>query len=288
MTRSVDTSKIQPTYPHGFARSAGESAHPEKWKGLIGLWSAGLGPTGGSLFDISRKNNGVWNGTGSHWLVSDGRYTGQYNGSDDYNDLGDDLFDANTRGAIYAWINGSDFSGDPRIFSSASQTGSLDFLDFFVDTTAGAGSNMIAIIDRTNLDHVSGSTSLTTGRWYFVVVTSDGSSWSLYVDGEPESLTVEAGTNAGGWFAAVDIGVNEYNIGDLARSTGHTAFFNGLIDEVGLYDRPPLASELQEFYQLGRGGILQRKPIVLAKASVAPAGGGQVGSIFRSPVIRAA
>ena len=38
-----------------FARSPGESQHPELWHGVRGLWVPALGPTGAKLFDVSGR-----------------------------------------------------------------------------------------------------------------------------------------------------------------------------------------------------------------------------------------
>ncbi len=42
-----------PNYAQGFARYRGESAYPELWDGLVGLWAPLLGATGGVLFNWS-------------------------------------------------------------------------------------------------------------------------------------------------------------------------------------------------------------------------------------------
>lgn len=46
-----------PSYKRGFARHVGESAYPALWRGLIGLWSPELGPTGTVLYDHSGHQN---------------------------------------------------------------------------------------------------------------------------------------------------------------------------------------------------------------------------------------
>jgi len=52
--------RSRPSFKQGFARSAGESAAPNLWKGLRAAWVPALGPTGGTLFDVSgNKNSGV-------------------------------------------------------------------------------------------------------------------------------------------------------------------------------------------------------------------------------------
>lgn len=54
-----------PSYASGFARGAGESAHPGLWKGLVGAWCPNLGNTGLRLYDMSgHENHGTLSGTG--------------------------------------------------------------------------------------------------------------------------------------------------------------------------------------------------------------------------------
>lgn len=53
---------VTPTMAHGFARSAAESARPNDWKGLVGLWMPRLGPTGLILRD--------WAGHGYHGALT--------------------------------------------------------------------------------------------------------------------------------------------------------------------------------------------------------------------------
>ena len=51
------TSLHGPSYQRGYARSAEESRYPGLWKGLVGLWIPGLGPTGSTLRDVSGYGN---------------------------------------------------------------------------------------------------------------------------------------------------------------------------------------------------------------------------------------
>ena len=60
-----------PSFASGFARSSGESVNPDLWKGLVGAWSAAMGPQGGSLVDLSgRGHPGVING--AVWAIKEG------------------------------------------------------------------------------------------------------------------------------------------------------------------------------------------------------------------------
>ena len=91
MPQSVRTGRPQPTYQQGFARSASESAYPSLWKGLVGAWAMGLGPTGiATLRDVSgNQNHGTIKGsmTSTDSVVSDGRYALDFDGTDDGIDL---------------------------------------------------------------------------------------------------------------------------------------------------------------------------------------------------------
>ena len=51
------SSVLQPSFAHGFARSAGESDNPGLWDGLVGAWIPAFGNTGNKLFDLSGRNH---------------------------------------------------------------------------------------------------------------------------------------------------------------------------------------------------------------------------------------
>lgn len=70
-----------PSYQQGFARSAAESAHPNKWKGLVAAYAPSLGITGGTLFDQTafKKhgtlfNNVTWVADHIHFATAETDY----------------------------------------------------------------------------------------------------------------------------------------------------------------------------------------------------------------------
>ena len=76
-----------PSYKAGYARSAGESAHPNLWKGLAGAWVPAMGVTGGTLRDISgNKNHGTLTNMdpATDWVVGEKGLALDFDGSDDY------------------------------------------------------------------------------------------------------------------------------------------------------------------------------------------------------------
>lgn len=69
-----------PSYTQGFARQRGDSAHPEPWEGLVGLWAPVLGPTGMTLLNWSPYGQAL-DGTltnmdpGADWVGSESGWT---------------------------------------------------------------------------------------------------------------------------------------------------------------------------------------------------------------------
>ena len=78
---------IPASYANGFAPRDGRPLYPEFSHGLIGNWAPCLGPTGLTLRDWSgRANHGTLTNMvpGDDWIVSDGRYSLDFDGSNDF------------------------------------------------------------------------------------------------------------------------------------------------------------------------------------------------------------
>jgi len=95
---------------------------------------------------------------------------------------------------------------------------------------------------------VTGTRNVNDGQWHHVTATYDGTNIFLYVDG-----TLDVSAPATGSIVPnsepVCIGVNAQGTGGLPMY-----FFNGLLDEVSLYNRALTASEIQAIYAAGSGG----------------------------------
>ena len=71
-------------YANGFAPRDGEPLFPELWRGCIGAWNPGLGPSGLTLRDWSPyKNHGLLT-NGPTWQIDQGRYALNLDGTNDY------------------------------------------------------------------------------------------------------------------------------------------------------------------------------------------------------------
>ena len=75
---------------------------------------------------------------------------------------------------------------------------------------------------------VRGNTDCSNG-WHYIVGVSDGNLWSVYVDGNLDSLTIIGGVNNGEWFD--EFAGDTYSIGVL-NYPGFYGLYNGNLDEV--------------------------------------------------------
>ena len=95
-------------YRSGFALRDGRPRYPNLWHGLVGAWGSGLGPTGVTFDDQSRFGN---NGTltamnlATDWVVSEGRYALDLDGSDDFIEIGSiPNFSITANWTIMGWV----------------------------------------------------------------------------------------------------------------------------------------------------------------------------------------
>ena len=83
---------------------------------------------------------------------------------------------------------------------------------------------------------LTGTSTYRDGNWHFVVAVHNGSTMYLYVDGELENSMVKSHTNT-----------NSINI-SIGRASSGCGFFEGMIDDVRIYNRSLSESEIQELY----------------------------------------
>lgn len=186
--------------------------------------------------DASDYSGNTFNGTnhGATW-TDNGKLGGAYsfNGTDSYIGIADaNKLEITGDISISAWVKTSQADGERMIFAKYDGTN---------PPYAGYG----LLIDNgfpkfwssTSGVWVSSTTSVADGAWHLVTVTGTGSTGKFYVDGAdagsftysaPASSTVDA-----------EIGINP----DLSHSQ-----FNGLIDDVQLYNRALSAAEVTSLY----------------------------------------
>ncbi|MDO8429065.1 MAG: DUF2341 domain-containing protein, partial [Candidatus Daviesbacteria bacterium] len=100
-------------------------------------------------------------------------------------------------------------------------------------------------IPVTSFSHGMTSTSYSTSAWHHVVGTYDGTTMKLYVDGVLDSELARSG--------AINSNSGSLTIG--AWNSGSTAWFNGKLDDMRIYNRALSAGEVSQLYNFAPGPV---------------------------------
>ena len=222
-----------------------ESAYPELWDGVVGAWAPCLGPTGSRLHDMSRRAN--W-GTltnmdpATDWVVSDGQYALDFDGSNDY------VATTNTMQmldfTVSVWFRPTTVNLYNRLVDKNFSTG------FWTGRNFDGGSNWGGGILESNPPY-GHYLPATLGQWNFLCMSRAGSLKSVFVatlGGSLASVTATVSTNA--------LSNSTVLIGFASDNSNN---FSGRADDVLLWNRALTTNEIRQLYQLGRGGMYQRR-----------------------------
>jgi hypothetical protein len=171
------------------------------------------------------------------WVVNSGQYALDLDGSNDRIEI--PTISIANQVTVSAWC----------LFRSLSQE-----MIFIKQPTNGEFLMMVEsnnLIWRTGLSpNVSFSVAGRTNEWLFVAGTIRGTSGLLYLNG------VEVASNTLG--QAIPSGTGLINWGAYS-DFGGGYYLDGLMDQMCVHNRALSANEIRQLYQLGRGGMLQRR-----------------------------
>lgn len=237
--RALETSEIQALYRSGLAK-INASQNQKLTDGLVGLWSFN-GPDidGNEAYDRSGQNN---HGTINGAVRTIGKL-GQALDFDGSNDIVTVIDDPSLSPAgaitISAWIY-------PHSISTVNW-------QMVVGRWADSDNSYylgIANDERLHLslytpewDTATGNTTIVPYNWYHIVGTYDGANMVLYLNGANNGGKAQSGN--------INDSENNLTIGASTKSTSET-YFDGIIDEVRIYNRALTAQEIQRLYNLGR------------------------------------
>ena len=201
---------------------------------MVGYWKFDDGNN--PAMDSSESGN---NGTlvnGPIWDPNGGRIEGgvRFDGTDDAVEIG--TADLNiSSGTITLWAYAESFSGSHHfLFGHMTQPWSnriqiyTDDAEGYLDL--GLGDSHIRHANIENLD---------TQRWYHIAVTWDGTNYVVSVDGTAKATGTYTGLSTLETYA--DIGNNGY-------ASNRIEAFNGIIDEVRIYNRALTADEILDLF----------------------------------------
>jgi len=256
---------IRPSYSGGFASpERGSLAYPRLWNRIVGAWCPSLGATGLTVRDHSgRGNHGTLTNMSlsSAWASPAGL---TLDGTDDEINIGRPL---NTAvGTVSRWFRTTDTSAHTRLFT--------DTAGYFYVDLQSSGSVRATLYDVGYKRVAVSATDVTDGLWHLVVMRWDSTNMTLQVDGDA------LGSVAAG---AINSGVSGYDfvVGGAGAAASHTAMD---VDDIRIWQRDILASEITQSYRLGPGGIYHRQLPYNVKApaagrinSLVGVGGGMIG-----------
>lgn len=179
-----------------------------------------------------------------------------------FNTLNDNI-SALTAGAISIWIKVPSDDNTQRTFFSISNNASgvvteLTFLVDFREAVAGFPGNSLGLFAIEN-DVIqwlanSGANFINPhiGNWIHIVITHNGTTPILYVNGSPVSLVFETSTNKTSWFKSVLTDTSPIadtcTIGAIRRNGTILTPHNSNINELAVYNSLLSASEVTEIY----------------------------------------
>lgn len=223
------------------------------WKGDIWSFRTWLEPNfigwweldeseGDTAYDSAGNNDGAI--TGATWTSGQIGGALEFDGANDYVDCGDSSSLEPNSFTISAWIK----PGNVSASSSQVIAGSLG-CEPVADCgygyalrlrPNGKASLIIEPWGCGNANPLESTTTLEVGQWYLVTGTYEGTTATIYLNGEPE--------NSGE--RILDSYYPNFYIG-ACYSEYHEEFiqyFDGLIDDVRLYDRVLSAGEIEQLY----------------------------------------
>jgi prepilin-type N-terminal cleavage/methylation domain-containing protein len=206
---------------------------------LVGYWTMDEG-TSSIAYDYSGQNaTGSWNGTatGTSGYYSAGKigpYAGAFDGVSTYvGNVGNSSGLVLTTGmTLVAWVKLTSLGSDVKIISKRPS--------YILTVYSTNVPETEIFIGGTSQDTrgVAGGTVLTTGKWYQIAGTYNGSVLTTYVNGALDRQLAVTGS--------MDNVSYVLNLGKTAD--GAANYFPGLIDDARVYNRALSAAELAALY----------------------------------------
>ena len=270
---------VRPSLQAGFARSAGESAFPDLWKGLVGVWVPALGNSDVvTLRDWSgRGHNGTFEGsmTEADWVIGGNSrlpgYTLEYEGTDDRVDIGTPAaLDNQYPLTVIVWMKEDSSSTNQGILFGRRTASFVDGV-WHLREFGTEALQFVAGTSMDDLDVQTDNSSYALGKWNHVAVTWDGTDQAsgvhIYVNGK--EATYQKQQNATGPIASD----SSENLVIAGRGDGaSTHAFHGMIAEVRFYGKRIFSSaEIAADYQRPLALFYLRSPVVGRPPAAAPA-----------------
>ncbi len=201
--------------------------------------------TGTNAPDAAGSEDGTLVG-GPVWHPVDGYFGGalEFDGDDDYVDLGTMDVPATNGLTLAFWFKADDFGvTDTRFISKASGTSGSDHY-WMVSTLNSSTLRFRLKTGGVTTTLVSGTGEVVPGQWYHIAATYDGSKMRIFKNG----VQVAIGDKTGTIDTNASVGAA---LGNQPVSGGGGKALDGLLDDVRIYDRGLSAGEVLALAQEG-------------------------------------
>ncbi len=184
--------------------------------------------------------------SGSAWVYGRSSSALQFDGVDDYVQVSNtgSVFNLVSSWTLEAWVRpsspGWDVRNDPIIWKIANNGWNED--TFYL--AWGPGNTFNCGLERAwdDLDFIATSSPHSPGQWYHVVGMYNGSYLRIYVDGTLEGSVYISSI-------AAYTGPAPLRIGNILHSDhGNRGVFDGIVDEIRIYDRGLTSGEVLDLY----------------------------------------
>jgi len=159
------------------------------------------------------------------------------------------------QGGIFVWIKIASSGANKVIFSSSDEATILYSFLFWI--SANDSLRLTHIDNVTANDAMRGIYKFNNDTWYHVGVTSNGSHYTFYVNGDTIPSIAVAGANTGDWLGDIanrdhaDWGARERPTTDL--------YWDGCLDQCMYYNTPPEGWEVKQLYMDTQEGHINPK-----------------------------
>lgn len=206
--------------------------------GLVGLWH--LNEQSGNIIDSNGKNNGSYNGA---LYSQSGKFNSSigFDGTNDYVNLGNSNSVRITGNiTISSWVKFNQIPSDSTVYSLVDKNEAGGYGIIANEASSGKLETYFYIGGYKNAGIAL--SSLSAGTWYHIIGRYNGTGVDFYLNGVKQQSVATTGSIS-------DI---SYNL-TLGANPGPTyaEFFNGNLDEVGIWNRSLSDSEILNLYKRG-------------------------------------
>jgi len=162
-----------------------------------------------------------------------------------------------TSGAISLWIYPTVISGTKYFIGYSNSSTTVDF--FQIGTFTSGKLRLLFRNDASGtawptngVDLRSNASVISTNNWYHICVVSDGSAYTVYLNGSAITMNVDAGSNSGKWFGDFSgVTMDNLYIGASSNSGGVNLPFDGKISNLSIFNEALTSTEVLKLYANG-------------------------------------